>query len=113
MNKFIRQHNLQNGDEPKNPLTFGPPQPMDANVKPSQLITKEADLADDDPPAEKDDGFTELSNMLSPIETTDDDFLCTGSAEIYEGYDSSNQGLVCQFVDDSDFVIVPGLHLDD
>ena len=73
MNKFIRQHNLQNGDEPKNPLTFGPPQPMDANVKPSQLITKEADLADNDPPTEIDDGDAELSNVLALIDTMDDD----------------------------------------
>ena len=113
MNKHIRQHNLQHGDEPKHPLTFGPPQPMDTNVKPSPLITKQANLAENVPHAEIDDGDAELSNMLASIETMNDAFLCAGSAEIHEGYISSNQGLMCKFVEDSDFLAAPGLLLND
>ena len=64
MNKFIRQHNLQHGDESKHHLPFGPPQSMNANVNPSPLITKETDLAGADPRAEIDDGYAELSNTL-------------------------------------------------
>ena len=92
MSKRIRQCNLQRGDDPKYPLTFGPPLPMDANVNPSQLIAKETDLANDGPSSEIDDGDTELSNMLASIETMDGDFLCTESTEIHEGCVSSNQG---------------------
>ena len=84
MRKRVRQCNLQHGDEPKHPLPFGPPHPMDANVNPSPLITKEADLADADPCAEIDDEDAELSNMLASIETMDDDFLCAGSIKIPE-----------------------------
>ena len=95
MNKCIRQCNLQHRVEPKHPLTFGPPQLMDANVKPSQLTTKEAHLADDDLSANIDDRDAELSNVLSSIETIDDDSLRIGSAEINEGCASRNQDSTC------------------
>ena len=94
MSKRISQHYLQHGDEPKHPLTFGPPQPIDANVNSSPLITKESGIADADPYAEIDDGDAQLSNMLASIKTMDDDFLCTGSTEIPEGHVSSNQGAI-------------------
>ena len=48
---------------------------MDANVKPSQLITKEAGIADNDLPTEIDDGDAELPKMIASIDTMDDDFL--------------------------------------
>ena len=113
MNKLIRQCNLQHGDEPKHPLTFGPPQLMDANAKLFPLITKEADLTDADPCAEIDDRDAELSNMLASIETMDDDFLCAGHAEIPEGCVLSDQGATYKFIEDSDFFAALGLLPDD
>ena len=91
MNKRVRQCNLQHGDAPKNPITFGPPQPMDAKVKQSQLIAKKSDLVDNNQPEETDNGDLELRAILASTETMDHDFLCTGSADVHTGNDSINQ----------------------
>ena len=86
---------------------------MDAKIKKSPLVTREANIVDDNQPEEAHDGDVELSNMMASIETMDDDFLCTGHVEINSVNHANNQELMCQFVDDSDFNAAPGLCLDD
>lgn len=107
MNKRIRQYNLQHGDAPKKPQKFGPPQPMDSKVKKANLISKEAELEQDS--EEVDQGDMELTNMLTCINTMDDDFLYSGSVEINDYDHEDNQEKTYEFIDDPDFITAPDL----
>ena len=68
---------------------------MEAKIKKLPLITKEAYVDDNNQHDELYHGDIELSNMLASIETVEDDFLCTGSAEINSRNEVSAQHLPC------------------